>query len=488
MRSLSNHRSHQNEEEEESVFVSMTDMTVSFLFITMILLAFFASQFRPDEQVPLVDHERVIAERDLALAERTAAFTARDLAQERLAASEMEVQRITDELARLRELLSAATETIARVTTERDALRSALAQVEIARDEAISQVETLDRKIIELESEVTALFAKIAPLEAELTRAFAARDLAQERLVASEIEVQRLKDESARLTTERDEALVQVASQAETISELEDRLARLTTERDALRLALAKAETAREEAITVLNAQVDEITVLEAEIDALTEELIRLRQPDPLEAYIAQVAAQREQVLKRLRDAILADFPELEGVITSESDVLRFQGEGLFASGSDAVLPARIPIIERIAERLDDLLPCYTLGSSAEFSEDCNPAFAVIEAVQIEGHTDSDGDDAFNVALSARRGAATYAVMTAHEADLGEHRNLNDQPVLSIAGYGEGRPVARNDNAAGKSTNRRIDLRFIMVTPGKSEEISRIRERLGKLNHLEAQP
>ncbi len=33
-------RKRTHEEEEESVFVSMTDMTVSFLFIVMVLLAF----------------------------------------------------------------------------------------------------------------------------------------------------------------------------------------------------------------------------------------------------------------------------------------------------------------------------------------------------------------------------------------------------------------------------------------------------------------
>ena len=37
------------EEEGESVFVSMTDLTVSFLFIILILLAFFATQFKPEE-------------------------------------------------------------------------------------------------------------------------------------------------------------------------------------------------------------------------------------------------------------------------------------------------------------------------------------------------------------------------------------------------------------------------------------------------------
>ena len=383
MRTLSASRP-RHEEEEESVFVSMTDMTVSFLFIVMILLAFFASQFRPDEQVPLVDYEHVVAERDTA------------------------VQDLSD-----------------------------------------------------TKSAFTELQARVAELEAELLRLKAQLTILRDKLVFAEETVVRLMDERDQLQT---------------------MLSQTQLERDTLRLTLAKAEAARDEARSSVEQQADRITALEAEIEALSEELARLRQPDPLEAYIAQVAAQREQVLKRLRDAILADFPELEGVISSESDVLRFQGEGLFASGADVILTDRIPIIQRIAERMDDLLPCYTLGQRAAFSEECNPAFAVIEAVQIEGHTDSDGEDAFNVALSARRGAATYGVMTAHMTQLDAHKNLNGQPVLSIAGYGEGRPVVANDTAERKSTNRRIDLRFIMVTPGKSDEISRIRTRLSEVD------
>lgn len=37
------------EEESESVFVSTTDLTVSFLFVILILLAFFAAQFEPED-------------------------------------------------------------------------------------------------------------------------------------------------------------------------------------------------------------------------------------------------------------------------------------------------------------------------------------------------------------------------------------------------------------------------------------------------------
>ena len=39
------------EEEGESVFVSMTDLTVSFLFVILILLAFFATQYKPEQTV-----------------------------------------------------------------------------------------------------------------------------------------------------------------------------------------------------------------------------------------------------------------------------------------------------------------------------------------------------------------------------------------------------------------------------------------------------
>ena len=48
---LSQLKSNQNED-EESVFVSMTDMIVSFLFIMLILLAFFAVQFSNEDSVP----------------------------------------------------------------------------------------------------------------------------------------------------------------------------------------------------------------------------------------------------------------------------------------------------------------------------------------------------------------------------------------------------------------------------------------------------
>ena len=54
-------RAQHREEEGESVFVSMTDLSVSFLLIILILLAFFAAQLKPEFSLPELDTENPLA-------------------------------------------------------------------------------------------------------------------------------------------------------------------------------------------------------------------------------------------------------------------------------------------------------------------------------------------------------------------------------------------------------------------------------------------
>ncbi|TBW39759.1 OmpA family protein [Siculibacillus lacustris] len=70
--------------------------------------------------------------------------------------------------------------------------------------------------------------------------------------------------------------------------------------------------------------------------------------------------------------------------------------------------------------------------------------------IVVEGHTDSDGDPDANRALSEARAAAVVERLVA--AGLAAER-------LSAIGYGETRPVASNDDEAGKQQNRRIEFR-----------------------------
>lgn len=130
---------------------------------------------------------------------------------------------------------------------------------------------------------------------------------------------------------------------------------------------------------------------------------------------------------------------------------------------------------------LDEILICFTLGERANRGEDCGSGNALIEAVQIEGHTDSDGPDLNNLRLSTDRANATLLVMLDEDRSILAHQNLRGQPVMSVSGYGEMRPIETNETIEGKAANRRIDLRIIMYAPSTVEEVEEVGRRLDVL-------
>jgi outer membrane protein OmpA-like peptidoglycan-associated protein len=101
----------------------------------------------------------------------------------------------------------------------------------------------------------------------------------------------------------------------------------------------------------------------------------------------------------------------------------------LFASGSARIRPESTPTLEEIGTMLEE-----------------HPELRI----SIEGHTDSDGDDAFNQDLSERRAAAVMDYLVEHFAI--------DNARLETAGFGESNPVADNDTPEGKQQNRRVEL------------------------------
>jgi OOP family OmpA-OmpF porin len=74
--------------------------------------------------------------------------------------------------------------------------------------------------------------------------------------------------------------------------------------------------------------------------------------------------------------------------------------------------------------------------------------------MEIAGHTDSQGRDSSNLALSQARAEAVLLGLQGRRVLVGS---------LSAVGYGETRPVADNDSPAGRETNRRIE--FTLVGP-----------------------
>jgi flagellar motor protein MotB len=225
----------------------------------------------------------------------------------------------------------------------------------------------------------------------------------------------------------------------------------------------------------------DEETVPLAVYERLLKERNDLRTVNPLEAYLSQAIDQRREIIVELRDRLLIEFPELQVVISPEQDALRFQGEGLFRSGSSQLERRQRAIVETMSRLLDEILVCFTLGVRAERGPACASGNALIEAVQIEGHTDSDGSDLTNLRLSTDRANATLLVMLNEDQNILAHQNLRGQPVMSVSGYGEMRPIETNETTEGKAANRRIDLRIIMYAPSNVREIEEVGRRLDGL-------
>jgi OOP family OmpA-OmpF porin len=76
--------------------------------------------------------------------------------------------------------------------------------------------------------------------------------------------------------------------------------------------------------------------------------------------------------------------------------------------------------------------------------------------VEVAGHTDSIGTDAYNESLSQRRAKAVYDYLTGH--------GIDSDRITGPTGYGESRPIAPNtnpdgsDNPEGRARNRRTEL------------------------------
>ncbi|MCK4409327.1 MAG: OmpA family protein [Candidatus Eisenbacteria sp.] len=69
--------------------------------------------------------------------------------------------------------------------------------------------------------------------------------------------------------------------------------------------------------------------------------------------------------------------------------------------------------------------------------------------IMLEGHTDSDGAEDYNMALSERRARAVENYLAQREVG---------SPRMSTTWYGESQPVADNGTPEGKQANRRVEI------------------------------
>jgi outer membrane protein OmpA-like peptidoglycan-associated protein len=110
-----------------------------------------------------------------------------------------------------------------------------------------------------------------------------------------------------------------------------------------------------------------------------------------------------------------------------------------FASNRDVILPQSFPVLSAVA----DLLIKQT----------------ELKHLVVEGHTDSQGLAAMNLALSKRRAGSVMKYLVDHGVAAGR---------LSAEGYGPDRPIAPNDTIEGRAKNRRVE--FHITDPASPNE------------------
>ena len=131
-------------------------------------------------------------------------------------------------------------------------------------------------------------------------------------------------------------------------------------------------------------------------------------------------------------------------------------------------------VLRKVGVAIETQSPCFT---DAHPPKGCPATMSGLESVFVEGHTDSDqmsvgGRDNWN--LSADRAVNTYRALMGQTPTLSQMTNArlrpsSPEPLFGVSGYGPTRPVVPDTTEANKRLNRRIDIRFNMVTPQQAK-------------------
>ncbi|MGE4084913.1 MAG: OmpA family protein [Vicinamibacterales bacterium] len=162
----------------------------------------------------------------------------------------------------------------------------------------------------------------------------------------------------------------------------------------------------------------------------------------PAAPRVDPLAALRARLTAALDDEIVAG--RLQLVDDRRGLVVEVPEAAAFAPGQATLTPTARAMMRRVGAAIADLP----------------------HAVRVEGHTDdapiSTARFASNWELSTARATDVVALFVA-ESGIAAVR-------LSAAGYGEHRPRAANDTAAGRLRNRRVDIVILNPATAASEE------------------
>ncbi len=130
---------------------------------------------------------------------------------------------------------------------------------------------------------------------------------------------------------------------------------------------------------------------------------------------------------------------ELEGTGVSVTRIgdnitLNMPGNVTFATDSSDLSPAFFDVLTSVSKVLH------------EYEQ---------TVVEVAGHTDSTGSEAYNQSLSERRAGSVATYLAGH--------GVMEERLIRV-GMGELRPIADNGSASGRQANRRVEITMVPLT------------------------
>lgn len=156
----------------------------------------------------------------------------------------------------------------------------------------------------------------------------------------------------------------------------------------------------------------------------------------------AAVGYSMDKQIKQLRESTAGSGVDVTPTDNGSAILVNLPNGVTFDTDSSAIKPTFRDTLDKVAQSLtqypDSLIDVY-------------------------GHTDSTGSDAYNQALSERRARAVADYLTSRGVSYSRIRSQ---------GFGETQPVASNDTEAGRSANRRVEIKIVPIS---QDDVARAR-------------
>lgn len=297
------------------------------------------------------------------------------------------------------------------------------------RDNLADRTDRLNRAYLEVEGKA-AVKSRLsaAKRDIELAKDEGAARVAPNTLNQAELQYER--SEKAIAAAPRNAALV--TSSAEKATAASAKLLSVTRQAKNVRegspeeIALRQMERA---------AQVSELRESRAEAVGAAESAEATAQAASASAQAArarnaELVAARDSSLDAKAELVRAQFTSEEAEVLADGENVIVRMRGLqFPTNQATISSDQYPLLTKLKNALSAAAP---------------------SSVVIEGHTDSIGGKQTNEALSSKRAEAVKSYLVSTEAV--------DASQVDARGYGYEKPLTTNKTAAGRATNRRVDV------------------------------